>query len=108
MRAALQHERREWVTRFAHQAGRGFRLQEALLRLESRMTLSTGRIYYAEDHPEIDWNKLAYFAFSIFWRGAADSWSRREEPAAKPFIELEPTLQEHLRRFLLAEEDYPE
>jgi hypothetical protein len=94
-----------WVTKFAHQIGRRFRLQEALLRLEPRMTLVTGRIYYAEDHPTIDWRKHAYF---VFWRGAADSWARSTEPGAKPFIELEATLQEHLRRFLLGEEDYPE
>jgi hypothetical protein len=82
-------------------------LQEALLRLEPRMTLATGRIYYAEDHVTIDWKKLAYFALSVFWHGAADSWERSTEPGAKPFIELEATLQEHLRRFLLGEEDYP-
>ena len=97
-----------WVIRFAHQVGRRFRLQEALLRLEPRMRLATGRIYYAEDHPAIDWKKLAYFALSVFWRGAADSWARSTEPGGKPFIELEATLQEHLRRFLLGEEDYPE
>ncbi len=55
-----------------------------------------------------NWKKLAYFALSVFWRGAADSWERSTEPGAKPFIELEATLQEHLRRFLLGEEDYPE
>jgi hypothetical protein len=42
------------------------------------MRLATGRIYYAEDHPTIDWKKLAYFALSVFWRGAADSWERRK------------------------------
>ena len=41
-----------WVTRFAHQVGRSFRLQEALLQLGPRLPLATGRIYYAEDDPE--------------------------------------------------------
>jgi hypothetical protein len=97
-----------WVTRFAHQVGRGFRLQEALLRLEPRMTLSTGQVYFADDDPAIDWRKLAYFAFSIFWRGAADSWARSAQPGEKPFIDLDPTLQEHLRLFLLGEADHPD
>jgi hypothetical protein len=83
-------------------------LQEALLRLEPRMTLATGRIYYAEDDPTIDWKKLAYFALSILWRAAADSWDRSAKVGAKPFIEVEATLQEDLRRFLLGQADYPE
>jgi hypothetical protein len=96
-----------WVAEFAHQVGRGFRLQEALLRLEPRMRLATGRICYAEDGPAIDWKKLAYFALSIFWRAAADSWDRSAEVGAKPFIEVEATLQEDLRGFLLGQADYP-
>jgi hypothetical protein len=97
-----------WVTRFSHQVGLGFRLQKALLRLQPRMTLPTGWVYHADDDPAIDWNKLAYFALSIFWRGAADSWSKSEDPGAKPFIDLDPALQERLRLFLLGEADYPE
>jgi hypothetical protein len=97
-----------WVGRFGHQVGRGFRLQEALLRLEPRMTLPSGRVYHTDDDPEIDWAKLAYFALSIFWRGAADSWTKTGEQVSKPFIEIEATLQEHLRRFLLGDEGYPE
>ena len=71
------------------------------------MTLSSGRIYYADDNPEIAWSKLAYFALSIFWRGAADSWTKPDEQVAKPFIEIEAALQERLCRFLLGEEGYP-
>jgi hypothetical protein len=97
-----------WVTRFGHQMGRGFRLQETLLRLQPHTLLATGHIYYAEDDPVIDWRKLVYFALSVFWRGAADSWARSAELGAKPFIQLPAALQEHLRRFLLGEAEYPE
>src|SRR5260221_7760298 len=72
------------------------------------MTLATGRISYAEAGPRIDWKKLAYFAISIFWRAAADSWDRSAKVGAKPFIEVESTLQEDLRRFPRGQADYPE
>ena len=97
-----------WVSRFAHQVGRGFRLQQALLRLSPRTTLSSGRIYYADDDPEIDWSKLAYFALSVFWRGAVDSWTTADDRAPKPFIDIEADLRERLRGFLLGKESYPE
>ncbi len=97
-----------WVTRFAHQVGRGFRLQQALLRLTPREILPSGRVYHAEDDPQIDWNKLAYFALSIFCRGAADSWNKGEDASAKPFIQLDADLQERLRLFLLGEQGYPD
>src|SRR5260370_7737934 len=73
-----------WVTRFAHQIGRRFRLQEALLRLEPRMTLATGRIYYVKDHPTIDWKKLAYFALTLFWRRRPAPWEPSPYPVTNP------------------------
>jgi len=97
-----------WVARYTHQVGRRFLLLEALLRLQPRLTVSTGRVYHAADDPAIDWGKLAYFALSVFWRGAADSWDRSAHPGAKPFIQMDAALQERLRRFLLGEEDYPD
>jgi hypothetical protein len=71
-----------WIATMAHQVGHGFRLQEALLQLRPNPTLATGRVYHADDDPQIDWNKLAYFALSIFWRGAADSWNRQDDENA--------------------------
>jgi hypothetical protein len=97
-----------WVSRFAHQVGRGFRLQRALLSRPPRTRLRSGRIYCADDNPEIDWSKLAYFALSVFWRGAVDSWITVDDRAAKPFIDIEATLRERLRGFLLGEEYFPE
>jgi len=97
-----------WIAKMAHQVGHGFRLQEALLQLNPAMTLETGRVCHAEDDPQLDWEKLAYFALSVFWRGAADSWNRQDDASTEPFITLDANLQENLRRFLLGEADYPD
>ena len=95
-----------WVSQFGYQVGRSFLLQDAILRAAPHFVLGNGWVYHMDDAPEIDWNKLAYFALSVFWRGAADPWT--PENGAKPFIEMAPALQENLRRFLLRETDYPE
>jgi len=69
-------------------------------------TLGSGAIYHADGDAKIEWAKLAYFALSIFWRGAVDPWTK--EQGERPFITLDATLRECLRLFLLGEEDYPQ
>ena len=95
-----------WVSRVGYQVGRGFKLQDTLKRANPRLTLDSGWVYYGDDDSTIDWSKLAYFALSVFWRGAADPWTANQ--GGEPFIEMDAVLQENLRLFLLGKADYPE
>lgn len=90
-----------WVSRLGYQVGRSFGLQATLKTMTPRLELPSGRVYAADDNAAIDWGKLAYFALSVFWRGACDHWDTRADNG--PFIEMDPVLQEGLRRFLLGE-----
>lgn len=94
-----------WVSRMGYQVGRSFGLQTVLNTMTPRLELSSGRVYAADDNTAIDWGKLAYFALSVFWRGACDHWDTR--PDNRTFIEMDPGLQEELRLFLLGGSDYP-
>ena len=95
-----------WVSRVGYQVGRGFKLQDILKQTEPHLTLDTGWVYSANDDEAIDWGKLAYFALSVFWRGAADSW--KDNRGGKPFLVMDAALQESLRLFLLGQAGYPQ
>jgi hypothetical protein len=102
----------QWVIARGYRIGKDFRLQDAFRKATPAQPLSNGWVYRLDDIHGVDWEKLAYFALSVFWRGAADSWAdtfdeERNGPKP-PFIEMDPALQEHLRRFLLGEADYPD
>lgn len=60
------------------------------------------RIYYASKIPEVDVSALAYFAASIFWRGAIHPWN---DDGSAP-VNLGP-FRERFRRYLVAEGAFP-
>lgn len=89
--------------------GRGEFPLQAALQVASRdgrpvIPLQQATIVPAEETPGIQLPKLIYFAASVFWRAAAHSWrqiDRRIQIALGPY-------EERLRRFLLAEEPFPD
>jgi hypothetical protein len=62
-------------------------------------------IYDASAAPEIDIERLAYFAASVLWRGSAHTWRFRQEVLRK--IPLGP-YQEELRQYLLGLNAFPQ
>ena len=55
----------------------------------------------------VDWQKLAYFAASIFWRGTACEWRSVAKGGGSLRIDLG-RITEPLRRYLLGEAEFPE
>ena len=102
----------KWVIARGYKVGARFPLQDAIRKATPAQSLSNGWVYRLDDVHGVDWEKLAYFALSVFWRGAINSWADRfdqERNGSKPpFIEMDPKLQDRLRQFLLGEADYPD
>ena len=98
----------QWVLANAYRGGSRFKLRSALRAAvdEGRpnIPLEHARIVLAKDVRGIDMDKLVYFAASIFWRAAAHRWRQIDRHIQ---IEIGP-YQEHLRRFLLGREIFPE
>jgi hypothetical protein len=59
-------------------------------------------VYHAAQIPEISIPALAYFAASIFWRGAVHSWGNDSFP-----VKLGP-FEESFRKYLMGESDFPQ
>jgi hypothetical protein len=55
--------------------------------------------------PEIDRDKLGYFALSVFWRAAVHSWDEPDD--SKPMIDLG-QFREPIRKYLRGEACFPE
>jgi len=64
---------------------------------------SPTKIYYASNIPEINISELAYFAASIFWRGAVYPWN---DDGSVP-VKLGP-FTEQFRKYLLSLKAFPE
>jgi hypothetical protein len=65
-------------------------------------TRALTKVYFAARIPEISVSEIAYFAASIFWRGAIYGWN---EDGSIP-IDLGP-FEGRFRRYLLGEESFP-
>lgn len=60
---------------------------------------------YSASRAQVEWEKLAYFAASVFWRASIHDW-----PLGKQTIErvaISPKYREELRRFLLGKAGFP-
>lgn len=95
----------ECALRNCYRIGEGFRLRDLALRCELLDDGLMGRIYSCKTNTEIEVEKLAYFAASVFWRAAVHRW---HQPTLKPKvpIELGPH-QELLRQYLLGNTPFP-
>ena len=92
-----------WVMKYCSRNAEGFRLKELLDAAEP--VASNGlKVYSASEIPEIDIEKLAYFAVSVFWRGAIHYWSFGKQKIKRLYLG---SYTEELRRYLLKEEEVP-
>jgi hypothetical protein len=63
------------------------------------------RAYTGAQVPELDRDRLAYFALSVFWRASVHTWKTPDSGTVK--IELGSRYNEELRRYLLGETGLP-
>jgi hypothetical protein len=95
-----------WTLRNCYR-GRGvFRLRDHLREL-SPLPVATGEeVYAGGQHPEINLGQLVYFCSSVFWRAAVRDWTVAEKRYEA--INLGTPYHEHVRRFLLGTEGFPD
>lgn len=92
-----------WVMKYCSRNAEGFKLKE-LIDASKPIAGNGLRVYSVADTPEIDVDKLTYFASSIIWRAAMHKWrlgKKRVEP-----IYLG-TYREELRLYLLGLTPFP-
>jgi hypothetical protein len=95
----------DWVLHHCYR-GRGvFRLQPFLLNAQPVVRTDTMFAYEAARIPDVDTDALAYFAASVFWRGAARNWHIRRQHLMA--TSLGAVYQEQFRRFLLGQSAFP-
>jgi hypothetical protein len=96
-----------WVlARIPHDYGEPFLLQEALAPEKPLVIGRDVNIYDGSSIKAFDMEKLVYFGFSIFWRGAAHDWKSTFGLSA-PKVDLEDHF-EPLRLFLRKQSPIPE
>jgi hypothetical protein len=66
----------DWVMRNCYRGAKRFRLRESImLRHKAKVLMNGGSAgYRLSDMPELDSNKLVYFAMSVFWRAGVHVW----------------------------------
>jgi hypothetical protein len=94
-----------WVLDYCYRAGEGFRLKN-LIDGTKPLWGNGLKVYSARNFPEIDVEKLAYFAASILWRGSAHLWKSGRETIQTP--SLGSRYEEELRTYLLGEASFPD
>jgi hypothetical protein len=95
----------DWVLAYFYRGrGRGFKLREILLQQTSLFIDGNRQLYACAGVPNLDMDKMIYFAASFFWRTAVHVWKRDERTIT---IDLG-KYAEPLRRFLLGEIPFPE
>ncbi len=93
----------DWVMRNCFQHAQGFRLKE-LIDGASPIADNGLKVYSARQVPEIDIEKLSYFAASIIWRAAVHNWTFGKRKVNRLYLG---PYAEELRRFLLRETGFP-
>lgn len=83
-----------------------FPLEQRLRNALNRTPWPGGWIVYAEDFPKprLQWERLAYFAVSIFWRAGVTEWSVNNNRISVP---LPSRYEQELREYLLGK-PFPE
>jgi len=95
----------DYVMRLVTRRNGQFPLLDQLGQVPTKMKKDDWSAYSAEDTPEIDREKIAYFALSVFWRASVHSWRDVEGDMVK--IDLGNRYNEELRRYLLGTANVP-
>lgn len=64
-----------------------------------------GWIVYADDFPKLQWQRLAYFAVSIFWRAGVTDWKVGNKRVQLP---LPSRHEQDMRKYLLGQAPFPD
>ena len=96
----------DWALDHCYRGREIFRLHSYLANAESVVNTGTLFAYEAARIPEINADALAYFAASVFWRAAARNWHIQRQLIMA--TSLGTVYQEHFRRFLYGESDFPD
>jgi hypothetical protein len=68
-------------------------------------TINHLKAYTGAQVPDLDRDKLAYFALSVFWRASVHTWEGPEGGTVR--IELGPKYNEEVRKYLMGETELP-
>lgn len=100
----LNRKGEDYVMRLIHHRNK-FPLLELLKAHGPGLGNREFRFYTGEMTPDIDRDKIAYFAASVFWRAAVHTW--RQEDGKKISVNLSPEEKETLRQYMLGNEGFP-
>jgi hypothetical protein len=95
-----------WVLKNCHRPEESFTLKSVLEK--AKPEYDDGRqltVYSAANIPDIDVEKLVYFAASVFWRASIHSWKSGGSQLSLP--KLGRTYEEQFRRYLVGIEQFP-
>lgn len=93
-----------WVLPLLAKSDGTFAFHKILVKHGPESVLDGSALYAAAKNPEIDIAKLTHFAMGIFWKASVHSWSGERTSS---LIDLG-SYGEQVRKFLKAEEDFPE
>lgn len=96
-----------WVLKHCFRGDDNFKLKSLLQPQYQNALWGNNNIkaFCAAKIPEIDIEKLAYFAASIIWRAAVHQWGI--ERMLMPNLKIDTTYMEELRLYLLGEAGFP-
>jgi hypothetical protein len=96
----------EYVMRLVTKQNGRFPLLEKLKNAAARTSGWDWTHYSATDTPNIDREKIAYFALSVLWRASVHTW--KQENGSLTSIDLGAKYNEQIRRYLLDQTPIPQ
>jgi hypothetical protein len=93
-----------WVLEHCNNFAAGFRLNDLLNQAQPIEVVGDTAIYAGRAIPEIDIEKLAYFAASILWRGSAHDWRSGKDAVRSPKLGA---YEEDFRKYLIGQAPFP-
>lgn len=94
-----------WFLDHCYRGAGNFKLKSLIEAIGPAMADRDVAAYSAINAPEVNVEKLAYFAASILWRGAAHRWPTEDGPLEP--IPLGIKYKEQFRQYLLGSEPFP-
>lgn len=94
-----------YALRFVTKQNGEFPLLDMLGSVSPTMSGPDWKGWSIADTSDIDREKIAYFAISVFWRASIHTWKQKDNEAVK--IELGTKYNEEIRRYLLGETCVP-
>jgi len=96
----------DYVMRLVMQQNGKFPLLDMLNNIPAQQSGKNFAAFSASGTPDIDREKIAYFAISVFWRASVHTWE--QESGELVSIDLGKKYNEEIRRYLLGETAIPQ